>query len=1216
MNWYLARNKKKVGPFSLAKLKELADAGQLTPHDHLLREGTTKWLDAGDVPGLFDDGAPVKRSSQRPEKKAIAAPPGKRFWLGVAAGGGGALLIILLAFLVFGGKKEPRETPPDPLAKNTDKKSDPLQKEKPSTGDPTADPKEKKPPDNQKPEPKKSGLSNDALRVTGSVKIESVERADPLGDKQLRYTINQVRLNLAINNDLDQAIKLGNTLMFIEADDREQLEGILAGFRLPDEPDIAKETERWYYKLAYGVTTIESRYANGRRFTFVGPVRSFDLFSVINNTRWQDDSKADKVPADLVAKGTTSLTANFNRMYWIKDDARRTVRIALPELILPDSTRYRLVATCKNIDTKSWEVAETELIPLRAAALEPLVNQPATSLDKSVLAANWWVDADAKTAFPALSRRADDLSGGRLLHTILQLSSRHKDASCRPRARALVESPATKLDVTVAAASYLAALGEDPDVSALINAARGPNDEQASAVIFALGQLKTPGAVAGLRKLLLDNSMIARHRQIQANLDLIDKSAKSPTEATPKSTSIPKGDAKLVLSPKEAGRADAILFSPDSKKLLLGNTQQGRLDGRVSVWNIAESKKEKDLIAGRLHFATTLALSPNGRTLAMGGIVQMTLNDAATGKNISALGESATVVAFSTDGKTFLSNGGDLDGKIKVWDVDDPKTDPSRPTPATKLRTVLKEHAKEITCLAWAGDGQSFASGSADSAIKIWNPGDYKVKATLDGHKGSVLAIAYAPDSNTLVSGGADKTVKFWDLATQKPIGTGAAHDASVTRIAIHPKGKLAASAGSDQRMIIWDMDTQQKVAAVPTAHRYARSLAFSPDGQWLAVLSDTIDNLCVTPQIEILRSATLLDIAKKESALPRLPKQPANLPDEKVAGNPAPIELASRYHRVKVGFSPDSKSLLVLSIFNGGTVEAGGMQIKLPPMGGGELFDGATGARIKKNVFESRFNDTFFDEIRGYAFAPDGKTLAIAGGHMVGLFDMKSGKLLREFGPRNDSRAPVAFSVDGKEVLTNRIDNKVSRWDALTAKELGATPLPDLDRADLRIFSPDGKKLAAGWKSTKIKWWDLASPEKANDLPGHAQIIISMAFSPDGNTLVSGSYGVKVWDLVGNKERTSLPGESHHVAFAPNGRWIASGGAYGEHFVTLWDAKTFKELAKIQPSQRKGRFVSGIAFSPDSRTLAVWDGDDYLNPEKSSVRITLWPVNKVLQMQ
>ena len=360
-----------------------------------------------------------------------------------------------------------------------------------------------------------------------------------------------------------------------------------------------------------------------------------------------------------------------------------------------------------------------------------------------------------------------------------------------------------------------------------------------------------------------------------------------PPETKPEPQPLPKPEPKtrahIVVPTKEIGRVDAIVFSPDSKKLLVGNRPPGAaLNGRVSVWNIADAKKEKDLISGRLHFTTVLGYSPDGKILAMGGIIQMTLNDGATGKNISALGESASVIAFSADSKTLLSNGGNLDGKIKVWDVMNPEVDASRPTPSTKLRTTLKEHSKAVECLAWASDGQTFASGSADSTIKVWNASQYKVVTTLEGHKGSVLAIAYSPSSKSLVSAGDDKTVRFWNLVTQKQLAVGQAHDASVNHVAIHPEGKLAVTAGSDQQVILWNMDTQQKVVALPIAHKYARSLALSPDGQWLAVLSDEIDSLSVDPRIEIWKFAELLQLTTTST---KEPAKPAGKEPERSSG-------------------------------------------------------------------------------------------------------------------------------------------------------------------------------------------------------------------------------------------------------------------------------------------------------------------------------------------
>jgi hypothetical protein len=51
--WYFARNKQKVGPFSAAQIKQMADCGILQPEEHVWFEGAAKWVEARKIPGLF-----------------------------------------------------------------------------------------------------------------------------------------------------------------------------------------------------------------------------------------------------------------------------------------------------------------------------------------------------------------------------------------------------------------------------------------------------------------------------------------------------------------------------------------------------------------------------------------------------------------------------------------------------------------------------------------------------------------------------------------------------------------------------------------------------------------------------------------------------------------------------------------------------------------------------------------------------------------------------------------------------------------------------------------------------------------------------------------------------------------------------------------------------------------------------------------------------------
>jgi WD40 repeat protein len=188
--------------------------------------------------------------------------------------------------------------------------------------------------------------------------------------------------------------------------------------------------------------------------------------------------------------------------------------------------------------------------------------------------------------------------------------------------------------------------------------------------------------------------------------------------------------------------------------------------------------------------------------------------------------------------------------------------------------------------------------------------------------------------------------------------------------------------------------------------------------------------------------------------------------------------------------------------------------------------------------------------------------------------------------------------------VFARSHDKTLKLWDVATAKEI-RTFTGHSDRVWSVAFSPDGRSaLSLDWddyggppilklfRSRSLKLWDVAKGTeirgffKGKELRGLPSSQISIAFSPDGRTALSGSFGktVTLWNLAGGSFREF---ELHDrpnmtVAFSPDGRSALSG-------TNLWDVATGKEIHSFTGHADD---INSVTFSPDGRN-ALSGSDD-----------------------
>jgi WD40 repeat protein/serine/threonine protein kinase/DNA-binding XRE family transcriptional regulator len=527
---------------------------------------------------------------------------------------------------------------------------------------------------------------------------------------------------------------------------------------------------------------------------------------------------------------------------------------------------------------------------------------------------------------------------------------------------------------------------------------------------------------------------------------------------------------------------------------------------------------------------------------------------------------------------------------------------------AFQQRQVALDNAAEAQNVALiAGSQAALANNDTDAALALaWqavslNPDSAVAQAQLSevaytpgtvrrfvGHTDMVNRLAINPDGRTVLSGSVDNTLILWDLETGAILWQREGHTTPTNDVAFSPDGQIAASV-SDEMAILWDVQTGRIIRQFDGHEEAISKIAFSPDGQSMVTAGWGDDSILIHWDVESGEIMQRFESNSNVEDIEFTPDGSAILYGRLDDGTLRLIDIQSGQiiHEMKADIDIDSGALRKIAISPDGLTAISGFE-------NSEMFlwDLSTGALIRRYPVDGGAH--------AVAFHPDNGTVLVGGvtGILITL-DLETGEILNTFTGHTEIVLDVAITPNGRYAVSASRDKTLRLWELNRGHVIRQFAAPSELAFEVDL-SPDGRTALSASLDGTVTLWDVETGEMIRRFTDD-QPVMAVTYSPDGKTALIGTGyrfaqklepgHVILWDVETGEEIRRFVGQPYvvfDVEFSPDGKPAVSSG--NGAIAILWDVETGQEIRRFDDyfvdSPWPGESFWDVEFSPDGSTI------------------------------